>query len=77
MDGWVMDVRTAAEFIGTLQNEEITEGTIRSRIRNGTLPHRRWGGRIVLIREELEAYFRTLPGVNLEQAIENTRRASR
>lgn len=60
-----MRIRQAAEYLGE------TEATIRSRISRGTLPYRRLGGRIVLIKAELDNYLASLPGVTPEQAKEN------
>ena len=62
-----MDVATTAEdfFSGS-------EDLVRSRVASGLLPYRKWGGRIVFLRSELEAFFsKSLPGVTLEQAREN------
>jgi hypothetical protein len=66
LKGEVLDVAGAAEFLGG------TLDFIRSRVSRGLLPHRRWGGRIVFLRSELEKFLvETLPGVNLEQARAN------
>lgn len=43
----------------------------RSQLARGMWPYRKFGGRIVLIREELLDYMRRLPGVTVEQALAN------
>ena len=65
LDGAVLDVDTAAAFLG-----DSPKGT-RSKIARGLLPHRRLAGRIILIRSELEQWLAALPGVNASEAIAN------
>jgi hypothetical protein len=48
-----------------------TEKGTRSKIARGLLPHRRLGGRIILLRSELIEYLRRLPGVTLDEALHN------
>lgn len=68
IDGFVMDVTATAVWLG------ITPDTVRSRATAGSLPHRYWGSRLIFIREDLEKYFQTLPGMDAEQAVFNSRR---
>jgi hypothetical protein len=65
LDGDLLDVATAARSIGD------TEKGARAKISRGLLPHRRLGGRIVILRDELHAFLRQLPGVTVDQALEN------
>jgi excisionase family DNA binding protein len=52
---WVITPFELAQCLGC------TEIAVRRRIENGEIPARRWGRRIVLLREECEAFIRTLP----------------
>lgn len=65
-DGEVMDVHACARdyFKGS-------EATVWSRKRRGLLPYRKYGGRIIFLRSELEQFFAQLPGVSVDEAIEN------
>jgi hypothetical protein len=36
----------------------------------GRLPYRRHAGKIIVLRDELEEFLRTLPGITVEQAAE-------
>lgn len=65
-NGAVLDVSGAAEFLGS------SHDYVRSRAARGQLPYRRWGGRLVFLRGELEQFLaETLPGVTLEQVQQN------
>ncbi len=65
LDGELLDVAHAAKFFGT------TEKAIRSRVARRLVPHRRWGGRVVFLRDELIEFRARLAGVNVEQALAN------
>ena len=52
----VMDIAACAAFLKT------TEKAIRHRIERRQLPFRRFGGRIIFLKEEVIAFIRTLPG---------------
>ncbi len=67
LNGAVLDVPAAAELLGA------TENVIRARAARGLLPWRRWGGRILFLREEMLGFVAALPGVTLQQALENIR----
>jgi hypothetical protein len=61
----LLDIRSAnAEFFGA-QSEKM----LRARIARGTVPYRRLGGRIVFLRSELVAFFASLDGVTVDEAI--------
>lgn len=64
-DGKLLDVRGAAELLG------VSQKVIRARVHRHLLPFRRFGGRIVFIRDELDQFIAALPGVTLEEAREN------
>jgi hypothetical protein len=65
LDGAVKDVAGVAAFLGE------SEKAVRSQIARGLLPHRRLGGRIVVLTDELTEYLRRLPGVTVDQAVAN------
>jgi hypothetical protein len=65
LNGAAMDVATAALELG-----DTAKGT-RAKIARGLLPHRRLGGRIVILRDELRSFLAQLPGVTVDQALEN------
>lgn len=67
INGVMLDVRGGAVFLGE------TEKGIRGKVSRGLIPHRRLGGRIIFIKAELEQWLLTLPGVTLEEAVENLR----
>lgn len=64
--GEILDVHTAAAFLG------ISEKATRARVNQGLLPFRKWGGKIIFVKSEIEKFIiATLPGTNLEQARAN------
>lgn len=64
--GEILDARTAAALFGG------TERLWYSRASRGIVPFRKWGGRLVFLRSELESFFaETLPGVSLVEAKAN------
>lgn len=65
IDGMVLDVRTAAAFLGT------TEKTVRGMIERKLIPFKRCGARIIFIRAELEAWLSGLDGCSLDEARSN------
>jgi excisionase family DNA binding protein len=48
----------------------ISERACWQQIYRRRLPHRRWGKKVVILRNELEAFLGALPGVTAEQAAE-------
>jgi hypothetical protein len=63
--GAILDVRTVSQVYGG------TEKFWRGKVANQSVPFRKWRGRIIFIRSELDAFFSTsLPGLTLERAIE-------
>ncbi len=65
INGFVLDIATGAQFAGW------TEKAMRARVGRGRVPYRRDGGRIIFLRDELETFLRKLPGVTVEEALEN------
>jgi hypothetical protein len=49
----------------------MTEKTLRAQVARGLIPHRRLGGRIVFLADEVDTYLRQLPGVTAEEALAN------
>ncbi len=66
MNGEVMDITAVAEcwFRGS-------EKAVRSRIARRTLPFKKFGGRIVCLRKDLEAFFNALDGCSVQEALIN------
>lgn len=67
VNGAVMDVTTAASFIGT------TEKAIRGQVSRRLIPFRRLNGRIVFLRSELETWLTSLDGCPLDEALANAK----
>lgn len=65
LNGSVKDVAAMAAMLG------VSEGKVRSVVARGLLPHRKWGGRIVFLAAEVDAFFAALPGVRAEEALAN------
>jgi hypothetical protein len=65
LNGSLLDVASMARELG------VTEKGVRARVARGVVPFRRWSGRIVFLREDVEAYLRQLPGVTVDQALAN------
>ena len=64
-DGELLDVHGAAALLG------VTEKTIRARVGRRTVPFRRFGGRVVFLRKDIEAFINELPGCGLKEAQRN------
>lgn len=60
----VLTVAQYAEEIGK------TERAAWLDIYRGLVPHRRQGRRVIILRDELEAFLKALPGVSVEEAAE-------
>ena len=65
IDGAILDIKGTAAFLGC------TEETVRARIERQLLPHRRWGGRVICVRADLEEFLRQLEGVSVDEAVAN------
>jgi hypothetical protein len=63
--GQMLDVRGAASLFGT------SEKTIRSRAASHLIPFRRFGGRLIFLRNELELFLESLPGIGVDEARAN------
>ena len=66
--GVILFVSDAAKLLGD------TEKAIRQRVARREVPFRKLGGRVIFLRDELEAFFRGLPGCSSAEAQENVRR---
>lgn len=62
-DGILMDVDTAAAFLG------VSSRALRARIARRQVPFRKFHGRVVLVRSELERFIDGLDGCTLEDAL--------
>ena len=64
--GEILDITTVAnEFLGGSRK------TVQARVARRMLPFRRYGGRILFVRKEIEEFFMKLPGCSPEEAIQN------
>jgi len=61
----VMDIATLAARFGTSQR------AIRARVNRGTIPFRRWQGRIIFLRGEVDAFLEGLAGCDVQDARKN------
>jgi hypothetical protein len=64
-DGALKDVTSEALALG------ITEKTLWSRVTRRRIPYRKDHGRVVFLHDEVLEFYRRLPGVTMEQALEN------
>jgi hypothetical protein len=65
LNGAVKDVAGVAAYLGE------SEKAVRAQIARGLIPHRRLGGRIVVLADELNDYLLRLPGVSADEALAN------
>lgn len=66
-DQILLDTKDAGKLLANM-----SPGAVRVRCCRGELPYRKWNGKIVFLRSELEAWAKGLPGINLKQALKNT-----
>lgn len=62
-----MDVDTFAA------EEGFTPKAVRSGIARGLIPFRRYGGRVIVLRDEWEQFLAALPGVTAAEALVNVK----
>lgn len=65
IDGVALDVRSASAFLGATEKQ--TRGLVARRL----IPFRRLGGRVVFLRQEIEAWLAALPGCTLTEVQTN------
>lgn len=65
MNGALLDVRHAALFLG------VTEKTLRARVARRLVPFKRFGGRVVFVKIELDAFLTSLHGCSVDEALAN------
>lgn len=63
--GAMLDLRGGAAFLG------LTEKMLRARVARRLIPFRRFGGRIVFVRRDLETFLAALEGCSAEEAVDN------
>ena len=68
INGAMQDVHSIACRLG------VTEGKVRNDVARGLLPHHKFAGRIVLLTSEVDEFLRKLPGVSVDEALENVER---
>ena len=49
----------------------LTPHALWQQLYRGRFPHRRWGKKVVILRDEMEAFLHSLPGKTVKEAIEN------
>jgi excisionase family DNA binding protein len=62
---------STAKYLTVTRAAEVlscTPKAVRQRIARGELPYRRWGRRVLIPAEELEAFMEALPGKSARQA---------
>ncbi|MEE8176744.1 MAG: helix-turn-helix domain-containing protein [Acidobacteriota bacterium] len=67
LNGEVMDKAAVADFLGC------SKKTVDARIDRGLLPHRKWGGRTIVLRSELIQFMQRLEGTSVDEAVKNQR----
>jgi hypothetical protein len=65
LNGDAMDVATFSREQG--QTEKTTWAQIQRRV----IPFRKLGGRVVILRSEIQRFYEALPGVTVEEALKN------
>ena len=68
MNGAIKDIRTIAAKLGC------TEKKVRSMVERQVIPYRKHGGRIIFLEDEIDEYFKRLPGLSVEESIRNLAR---
>ena len=63
--GQLLDIRSGATLMGQ------TQRWVRKRIERKVIPFRKIGGRVYLVRSELEEWLAQAPGVSPTEAIDN------
>jgi hypothetical protein len=64
-NGELLDIAAASQLLGC------SEKTLRSRVSRRLVPFRKFSGRVVFRRSELEQFIEDLPGCSLEEAQNN------
>ncbi len=64
-NGEVMDKAALADYLGC------SKKTVDARIDRGLLPHRKWGGRVVVLRSQLVQFIQRLEGTSVDEALKN------
>jgi hypothetical protein len=59
------------DVAGLATRDGDSQKAIRGRVARGTIPYRRLGGRIIFLADELDAFYKALPGVSATEAVAN------
>ncbi len=70
-DEKVLTIPEAAQELG------ITERAAWQRVYRGQIPYRRWGRKVVVPVDELDAFIKNLPGTCVEEAVAKAGEAAR
>lgn len=61
----ILNVASVAEFLGE------TDKAIYAKVARRCIPFRRWGGKLIFVRKEIEEFLTRLQGVDVPNALEN------
>lgn len=67
LNGEILDASGVKELLGA-KSEKI----VYARAARGLLPHRRWGGRLIFLKEEIITFLKALPGTTVQEAVSNS-----
>jgi excisionase family DNA binding protein len=66
INGELLDVRSAATLLGC------SEKTLRARVARRLVPFRKFSGRVVFRRKELDAFLEAMEGCSVKEALKNS-----
>lgn len=61
-----LDVAACAVYLGRSQD------AVRHMVKRGQIPHRKWHGRVIFDREELDRCFHRQPGITAAEALKRS-----
>jgi hypothetical protein len=61
----ILNVASVAVFLG------VTEKAVYAKVARRCIPFRRWGGKLIFVRRDIEEFLARLQGVQVHDALEN------
>ena len=61
----ILNVASVAGFLG------VTEKAVYAKVARRCIPFRKWGGKLIFVRREIEEFLAGLQGVEVHDALEN------
>ena len=61
----------ALDVNGCAKAIDRTPSAVRHLVERGLIPHRKWNGKIIFLRTEVEAFLKKLPGCTLDEVQRN------